>query len=448
MLQPLPYERKKRGLFNIGGSLANFLFGITTDTALSSKLDVQNQKIASVVKSFSTALDTFTDINAKLNTLRTTANTISSSIFTMANQTNKLKQFSLITVSLTLFSNQVHHLVDDLRTLTENLVLASHGEVVPSLLSHKELTRILYLFTAGSNRQTLFPMTASYLYYPYMTAILYPNVLHILIPLKPIVTFQAFRIHPFPSMHNGSILVATMDKNIVLRSANGKSVSALAETDYEKCKRAIPLMAICFDLILPETPYLASSCARSLMVNINVNNDCMFDEIALKSPFHTSFANLHFLFFPSETLIVITCNDTHKDEMILGSYVLPTHCSLHSNTISLKAHHILYTSSLPSKDIKQNNISLEYQHMIIPQTNIRFLSNHTNSHFFFPSNHMTYGIPSMFSFTPFALIAIVISAFYLHKYLKKNVDKTNDDIETDTSNIETEIPMSALPVHM
>ena len=93
VLQPLPYERKKRGLFNIGGSLANFLFGITTDTALSSKLDVQNQKIASVVKSFSTALDTFTDINAKLNTLRTTANTISSSIFTMANQTNKLKQF-------------------------------------------------------------------------------------------------------------------------------------------------------------------------------------------------------------------------------------------------------------------------------------------------------------------------------------------------------------------
>ena len=437
-------NRKTRGLFNIGGSLANFLFGITTDTSLASKLEIQNKAINSAVKTFSTALDAFSQVSDKLKLIRKTANTISTSIQTMVNQTNQIKQFTLITVSLVLFSNQVHHLVDDLRSLTNNLVLASNGEVVPSLLPEHELLRILLLFTADSNRQTLFPTNEVHLYYPYLTAILHPETLHILIPLMPSNTFKAFRIHPFPTIHNGTTLIATLDKDIVLRSSNGKSISTISDLDFENCKRAIPELTICFDLVLPETAYLAPSCARSLMADVATSSSCMFDELVLKTPFHTSFNYTHYLFFPEETPIVITCNGTHKDDVAKGAYAFPTSCSLHSNIISLKAHHTLYATGHPTHSFLQHNVTLDYHHINIPKTHIRFLTNTDTPILSLPSIHLSYGFPILTSSIPPIILGLAALTYCLLKQHRKSTVPTDTtsvvDPETPTDTISAAVP--------
>ena len=418
-----PRTRKTRGLFNIGGSLANFLFGITTDTSLTQKLQIQNKKINSAVKSFSTVLEVFSQVNIKLKVIRKTINVISTSLETINNQTNQLKQFSLITTSLMLFSNQAHHLANDLRALTSNLVLASNGEVVPSLLPEKELLRILLLFTADSNRQTLFPTNEIHLYYPYLTAILYPDTLHILIPLMPSQSFEAFRIHPFPTTLNGTTIIATFNEDIVLRSSNGKSISTISNTDFEDCKHAIPKLTICFDLIIPETAYLAPSCAKSLMTNLPGANTCMFDELVLETPFHTSFNHTHYLFFPDITAIVITCNGTHKDDIIQGAYAFPTSCSLHSNIISLKAHHTLYATGHPSHLSVNYDVMLDFNNTSIPNTHIRFLTTNTGVNHFYPTSpHFYLGYPILTSVTPPLILGGVIIIYLLYK---RRCDKNN-----------------------
>ena len=419
-----PRTRTTRGLFNIGGSLANFLFGITTDTSLASKLEIQNKAINSAVKTFSTALDAFSQVNIKLKVIRKTINIISTSLESITNQTNQLRQFALITNSLMLFSNQVHHLADDLRALTTNLVLASNGEVVPSLLPERELLRILLLFTADSNRQTLFPINEIHLYYPYLTAILHPDTLHVLIPLMPVDIFKAYRIHPFPTNLNGTTLIATLNQDIVLRSSNGKSISTISNMDFDDCKRAIPKLTICFNLILPETAYLAPSCARSIMTNLPGSSTCMFDELVLKTPFHTSFNHTHYLFFPDETAIVITCNGTHKDDIVKGAYAFPTSCSLHSNIISLKAHHTLHATGHPTHDFSNYNVTLNFHQIHIPNTHIRFLTKADTTVFTLPSPHLSFGYPILTSAIPPFIIAIAVAIYFLHKQHCKTTSPT------------------------
>ena len=416
VLRPSAPIRQARGLFNAGGMLANFLFGITTDNALNERLTAQNGAINSVIHTVSTALESFKDINDKLSVLSKTSNIISTSLGILSNETDQLKHFTLLAVSLSLFNTQVHQLERHLSALTEGLVLASHGEIIPSLLPERELQRILWLFTSDSSRQALFPLSDIHLYYPYLTAILSPTTLNILIPLMPLQTFQASRIHPFPSNHNGSVLVATVIKDIVLRSTNGQMVSTLSSSDYGDCQTAIPNMTICFNLILPEQTYLAPSCARSLLTNLHVNTYCMFDELALTTPFHTSFSHMHFLFFPEKTTTVVTCNGTHNDIVVTGFFVVPTSCSLHSSVLSLKAHNILHAHlKLTPGFLQQTNITLPYHHVKIPTTHIRFLPSNESTHFVFPSYHVTYGFPSLMSVLPILFLVVGAGIYYVHK---------------------------------
>ena len=162
LLDPLTPSRYKRGLFNIGGNIAHYLFGTTTDDILAQTVKTQNAQISSALDTFSSSFQTLNVVSDKLDMLTATSNTISSSLSTLANQTSQLKDFSLLTVSLTLFSNQIQHLVSDLQSPTSNLVLAAHGEITPSLIPESELTRIINSFTTHSNRQSLLPPSLLY----------------------------------------------------------------------------------------------------------------------------------------------------------------------------------------------------------------------------------------------------------------------------------------------
>ena len=427
--------RQKRGLFNAGGVFANFLFGIATDDTVNSRFKQQEQTLSSAVSTFHTVIDSFTTMNDRLHLLLTTSNTLSDSLKHLERNTQDLRHFTLVSSSLTLFNTQAQRLLNDLEHLTQDFVLAAHGEIMPSLLPEKTLLRILELFTANSYRRPLFDTTQLHLYYPYLTAILHPQELNVLVPLLPQTVYHGSRIHAFPSEHDNTFITVALTHDIVLRSSSGNAISTISSSALQDCTKALPNMTVCLDLSLPEFPYLTPSCTKSLISNELVNNTCTFNQIILTNPYYVYFSHLQFIFFPKLTPLVVSCNGTHSDLTIKGPLVISTSCSLHSNLIILKAHNTFISHHTPRfNTITNYSLPSSNIHTSIVHSKIRFLPSNLTNISWTPSPHVIYTFPTSLMIIT---IIIIVSGFLVLRWrAMRNITQqapqsiTQDDHET------------------
>ena len=112
---------------------------------------------------------------------------------------------------------------------------------------------------------------------------------------------------------------------------------------------------------------------------------------------------------------MVTCNHTHHDLSVAGAFIIPTTCSLHSSSISLKAHLVLDTQMLSSiPGFLELNTSLPYHHLSIPRNHIRFLPANESSQFTLQAPHITYGFPTLMSFLPISFLAILVFFYRAH----------------------------------
>ena len=233
-------------------------------------------------------------------------------------------------IRFTTIIGHARELVEILRNLALGLTLASHGQILPSLLPPAVLGKVLREAVEGNS--DLKPLWDNvFLYYPVLKGELTQEGLAISIPFLPRTQYVAHRINAFPTFSNNRLIELTghLVGKIILKSVKANTFALLSEEDFRSCVFEQNVY-ICLDIAIIERPMSFTNCVSHVMgVNSDVAlHDCHFIESDPDWVTHVAVKGHHFLYFPHAKTATVNCKGDSSTVSVEGPYVLPANCSI------------------------------------------------------------------------------------------------------------------------
>ena len=366
-LAPLPTpnqqmsHRPRRGLINIVGQAAKFLFGVATEHDLEVHYKGYEDSQRSIKHSIKTLITNFNKVGKTVNQLINITNDLTDNLTNLSQAVNTEIKFSLMLAKTTLYQSRVQRFADQMHTLVDELTLAAKGTVTPGLIPLPALTEFLHLIHNTTHLLPLLSVGIAPLFYSHLTSHITPKGLSVLIPLYPDVTYEVFKLHPFPFMTNNSAFILRPPAEIILRSIPHRLVSLIDSHVLDSCTDLTPGVITCNDLSLPERSFFNSPCPLALLTNHDIQNSCPFDEIPVTPsyPYTVTLKLTTYVFFFTRTLVSTTCASTHNDNFIDGSYRISRSCQLVSEFLTLRpSHHFHYSHELATPQLEAAPLNL------------------------------------------------------------------------------------------
>lgn len=268
---------------------------------------------------------------------------------------------------------------------------------MPSLLPPSALGSFILRISCDTRFTPLFSLVNATILYSLLNSFITPHGLSILVPLAPVTSFVAFRIHTFPLPLNGSFYTLSPDHDVVLRSLDHTSLSFISSDVISSCSSVLSRYRACFDVFPPEHSYFSFSCNKVLLSDGDVQSSCMFNQFNITNPFLLTLPDLHLLYFLSIAHVSISCGGDHTDREVVGALILPRSCRISSRLISLRSSLSFHFTYKPATTLSPISIDLSVTNVSLPISNVRLLPSYTMDTAdllpFSSSPHVTFGFP-------------------------------------------------------
>ena len=370
--------RTKRGAFNFVGVMSNYLFGTVDEKTFNTRLQDLGGKIDAVASTFNTQTDAIEKLDINVKRLATAMTKI---INNTAHE-DSTDEFAQLAFFLAQHAQEFTAIQNDMTQLQTAMSAAIHGTVTPSLLSPRDVRKIVKTVRMKHDKSPLFTTRNITLFYASLSSYLTVDGLSILLPLRPRVTLQAHRIHPFPHLQNNT-LVTLVAPHLILRSSPDEFSPAQAmafppQALEDTCLNPAHGIYLC---MTPAWPYITntSSCAHALFSHQHrIFEACTFKIYnPTPSPFILPLQSASLIYFFKPTPVTVNCPDTIPMDPLTGPFILPHKCAILTMTFNLPAikHYVTSVStslqfqhpmSLPPFDNSQNNRTINMTLLNIP----------------------------------------------------------------------------------
>ena len=212
--------RNKRGLIDGVGKLASYLFGVSTHEEVNNKFKGYQKAIDTISVNIHTSFEALHNITDTVNILITATNSLKTTMEKYRETTQKFETIVLYYAQISNYKSFLQDTIHKLTSLKDDIILAVHGTVLPSLFPPKALQAVIYRIQTESEFRPLFSAGNFSLYYGQLKSFLSLCGLSILIPLQPIMTYNAYNVHPFPIIHNSTALTIESTDNLLIHSTD------------------------------------------------------------------------------------------------------------------------------------------------------------------------------------------------------------------------------------
>ena len=353
----------KRGLFDLGGSILQGIFGLATDKDLqvinnnlhkiSTAITNQNKFINSnfeIIKSIAYSLDKVTQA---VNTFLTKIN----------NQTitlHHLTKASLTHVEIDIIHFELNNIQTYISNFIQAIIQAGNGKVTHHLFPTHNLKQIINYAVNQYSLKPLYTTDHLLLYYPFLEITLLPDSIMIHIPFIKQQHYTLYTLLPFPSPRNNSLVTTILPNQSILLSKDHSTISPISHQILEnKCLHSpTHQFSICSAYLFLFQQSSMFPCEMSLIKNNSITKHCNFTP-AKNLPYHHKRINhYNYFYFPTKISVLILCpNNKPNLQTAFQLYALPDFCSISTT----------YFKTLPTKHHKGIfNITHPYFLKLIP----------------------------------------------------------------------------------
>ena len=352
-------NRNKRGLLNFVGIIENYLFGVVDVGTLNNRLAEYSAKQKTVTSTLNTHTEAIKTLEANVKTLADAVQEYISGA--QARELASLDEFAQMSLFILSHSQQISDIQTDATLLQAAIAEAAHGIVTSSLISPRDVHRLLNTIRYKFRINPLFNEQNITLFYSSLSSYLTTTGLSVLLPLQPKFSLTAHKIHPFPHRHNDSFVTLQAPDTILQPTYNDFSPSESTSLAFptqsidETCQELAQGLFIC---LTPRWAYVdnQSSCAHAILnYKHDIYKACKFIEhLPTPNPFTLALHSSTMLYFYENTPVTVKCpklkEPTLPTKAILGSYALPHECSLKAQHFNLRAiHHFTTDLDLSSQ---------------------------------------------------------------------------------------------------
>ncbi len=369
--KPHAHTRSKRGLFDLGGRVLGGVFGLATTRDLQ-EVDSQLNAYAEVLDAQATVLEEHAQA---VTTLAATQDLILGRMKILPDELTVLQSHSITMFHLLVLSQKVKLVLVASGALRHSLEMCykiitqvSRGIVTPELLTPHQLDNIVDASVARGFKP-LFDKTNIEYYYPYLAATLTPDSVLVHIPFRTTDAYTLHQVYQFPTVFN-SIYALRFPYNFLLVSHDFMHIAFPTFADLSSCHTGAFQIRLCLGHQFVFLPARDNLCALYLARNGPLESSCHYHQLESHSVFHQRVKPRHFLYFPNQTSVTISCpNIQPTSSLVQSSYVLLDAISLtSSDLLTQPSTHLLFNRTLHPPALLNFTLQAPSVPLVIPTT--------------------------------------------------------------------------------
>lgn len=345
-------ERNKRGLLNVVGNVASYLFGTATqdqidqlETKLSVVSDTQQHELA-IIQANSHLLklhqEKLNSIVVTVNSVLDTTNALIEGVTKLSNALAMGTWVDGIYTEITFYANLFDNLLSSMQML-------AHQIVTPTLLPYSELLRIVNI---GINEFHLISaLSEDHLanYYSLLSVSFHEGAVFIHIPFVELRTLNLYHYYPFPSFHLDEAMVLDITFDIALFAEDLSIMVEMKMSELQGCKSTSQSL-VCLPSALFLKSFDSSACSWLLVKENQSYTSCSYSISTDSDVSRQALSSSTYLFFPETTALSYTCPPDSADGMtVKGRISVPFSCTASAKNFRMLG---MESTNIPMRRLK------------------------------------------------------------------------------------------------